>query len=191
VYAIWNLGTGCFNPFVNTYWAHMRLPVARIGLIFSGSQLAQVVCILLAPLVLRKWGVLTGTAAMMMATALALVGLATTPAAAGAVVLFISYTAVQYMSDPGINTLLMGRVREQERSGAAALMMLASFAAQFVSAPVAGASITRFGYPLVLVCGAGLAAIAAVAYGWLPREAPTRTVQPELLPASANDIAPN
>jgi len=119
----------------------------------------------------------SGTAAMQMATALALGGLAAGPAGWSAAAVYAVFMAFQYMSDPGINTLLMGRVREQERSGAAALMMLASFAAQFVASFVGGGAITRFGYPAVLACSAGLAAVAAVAFRSLLGE-------PRAIPAS-------
>jgi predicted MFS family arabinose efflux permease len=109
-------------------------------------------------------GLVNGTAAMLMATALALGGLASGPVGWAAAAVFMAYTACQWMTDPGINTLLMGRVREQERTGVAALMMLVSFAAQLVSSLVGGKSIAKFGYSAVLACAAGLAAVAAVAF---------------------------
>jgi len=168
VFALWNLATGMFNPFANTYFARLHVPVERIGLIFSGGQLAQVMALMLAPLVLRRLGMVSGTAAMLMATAAMLGALATGPAAGMAAGFFAAYMAFQYMTDPGINTLLMDRVREQERGGAVALMMLVSFGAQFVSSLAGGGSIARFGYPAVLACAAGVAAIAAVAFRWLP-----------------------
>jgi len=192
VFAIWNLATGSFNPFFNTYFAsHLHTPVERIGLIFSGSQLAQVVAILLAPLVLRGLGIVTGTAAMLLATAVALAGLAAGPAGWAAAGMFATYTAFQWMSEPGMNTLLMDRVRVQEQSGASALMMLVMFAAQFAASFAGGASIARFGYPVVLACAAGLAAVAALAFRWLPAEG-VRTAQPTAsLRVSAPDTAPD
>jgi MFS family permease len=192
VFAIWNLATGSFNPFFNTYFAgHLHTPVERIGLIFSGAQLAQVAAILLAPLVLRGLGIVTGTAAMLLATAVALAGLAAGPTGWAAAGMYAAYTAVQFMSEPGMNTLLMDRVREQERSGASALMMLVAFAAQFAASFAGGASIARFGYPAVLAAAAGLAAVAGLAFRWLPA-AGVRTRQPTaLLRASAADIAPD
>ena len=72
------------------------------------------------------------------------------------------------MSDPGINTLLMDRVREAERSGAAALMMLVSFGGQLAASWVGGGAITRYGYSAVLACSAILAAVAAVLFRSLP-----------------------
>jgi MFS family permease len=134
----------------------------------AGSQLAQVLALMLAPLVLRKMGLVSGTAAMLMATALAMGGLAAGPAGWAAAAVFMAYTSSQWMTDPGINTLLMDRVREQERSGAAALMMLVSFAAQLVASLAGGAAIAKFGYSAMLACAAVLAAVAAVAFRTLP-----------------------
>jgi MFS family permease len=168
VWAIWNLATGSFNPFFTTFFARLHTPVQRIGLIMSGSQLSQVVALMLAPLVLRKMGLVSGTAAMLMATALALGGLAAGPTGWAAAAVFMAYTSCQWMSDPGVNTLLMDRVREPERTGAAALMMLVSFAAQLVASLAGGAAIARFGYSAMLACGAGLAAVAAMAFRTLP-----------------------
>ena len=129
---------------------------------------------MLAPLVLRRLGVVSGTAAMLLATSLALAALAAGPVGWAAATLYCTYMAFQYMTDPGINTLLMGRVSEPERGGAAALMMLVSFAAQFVASLAGGAGIARFGYPAVLASGAALAAVAALAFRLLP-PAPLRT----------------
>ncbi len=168
VWAIWNLATGSFNPFFTTFFAHLHTPVERIGLIMSGSQLAQVLALMLAPLILRRLGLVSGTAAMLLATALALCGLAAGPTGWAAAAVFMSYTSSQWMSEPGVNTLLMDRVREQERTGASALMMLVAFAAQLVSSLAGGAAIAKFGYSAMLACAAGLAAIAAVAFRALP-----------------------
>jgi len=70
----------------------------------------------------------------------------------------------------------MDRVREQERAGAAALMMLVAFAAQLVASFVGGAAIARFGYSAMLACAAGLAAMAAVVFRTLPAGEPEATV---------------
>jgi predicted MFS family arabinose efflux permease len=105
--------------------------------------------------------------------------------------MFATYTAFQWMSEPGVNTLLMDRVREAERGGASALMMLVMFAAQFAASFVGGASIARFGYPVVLACAAALAAVAALAFRWLPAEG-VRISQPTALPrSSVADTAPD
>jgi predicted MFS family arabinose efflux permease len=127
-----------------------------------------VVALMLAPLILRRLGIVSGTAAMLMASALAMGGLAAGPIGWAAAAVFMAYTSCQWMTDPGINTLLMDRVREQERTGAAALMMLVSFGAQLVASFVGGKTIAQFGYSAMLACAAGLAAVAAVMFRALP-----------------------
>src|SRR5205823_3342136 len=57
-FAVWHLATGSFNPFNNVYFARLGFPVQQIGNLFSGSQLAQMVAMLLAPLVIRRAGLL-------------------------------------------------------------------------------------------------------------------------------------
>ena len=187
VWAVWNLATGAFNPFFTTFFAHLHTPVERIGLIMSGSQMAQVVALMLAPLILRRMGTVSGTAAMLMVTALAMGGLAAGPVGWAAAAVFMTYTSCQWMTDPGINTLLMDRVREQERTGASALMMLVSFAAQLVASFVGGKSIAQFGYSTMLACAAGLAALAAMLFRGLPAGAiaDTHAGEPAAIAADA------
>jgi MFS family permease len=189
VWAIWNLGTGAFNPFFATFFAHLHAPVQRIGLIMSGSQLAQVVALTLAPFILKRMGLVNGTAAMLLATALALGGLAAGPVGIAAAAVFMAYTSCQWMTDPGVNTLLMDSVHEQERTGAAALMMLVSFAAQLVASFAGGAAIAKFGYSSILACSAGLAAVAAAAFRTLPASSapsPVVATGPAVLDAGNN-----
>jgi len=78
--AVWGLVTGAFSPFFNVYFSqHFRMPVERIGAVFSVSQFSQVLAILAAPVVYRKFGLVAGIVYMQLATALALAGLAVLP----------------------------------------------------------------------------------------------------------------
>ena len=74
------------------------------------------------------------------------------------------YMAFQWMSEPGLNTLLMNQVDERERGGASALNYLVAFGAQAVAAFAAGLLIDRFGFGPVLGGAAALAAIAATTF---------------------------
>ena len=159
--AVWNLATGSFNPFANVYFAHMRFSAQRIGSIFSGSQVAQLAGVLMAPAILRKAGLGTGIVWMMAATAFGLAGLATQTAATAAVLAYGWYMAFQWMSEPGLAALLMSRVTERERGGASALNFMVAFGAQAVAALSAGRLLAHFGYGAVLAAAAILAACAA------------------------------
>jgi MFS family permease len=167
-FAIWHLATGAFNPFGNVYFARLKYPVQQIGNIFSTAQLVQVVTVLLAPLVIGRFGLVRGIVWMMAATALGLSGLAAQPSGAAAPLAFMAYMGCQWMSEPGLNTLLMNHVAERERSGASALNFLVAFSAQAVAAFAAGALLDRFGYGWVLAGAAVLGGLAAALFSRVP-----------------------
>lgn len=167
VLAVWNLATGAFNPFFNAFFArNLHLPVERIGALFSGGQLAQVVAILAAPMVLRRFGLAPGIAGMQLATGVALGCLAGSTAAPVAAAFYMAYVALQWMSEPGMYSLLMNRVKPGEQSGASALNFLVAFSSQALAASLAGLGYAHFGYPAVM----GLAAGGAMLAGWLFRK---------------------
>jgi MFS family permease len=151
---VWNLGTGVFNPFNNVFFVRMRMPLGRIGYVFSSSQLAQVAAILCAPFIFRKFGIIRAIWGMELATALGLFALAAAGGPVWAAGAYIGYMAFQYMSEPGMFTLLMDSVAPGERNRASALNFLVAFTGQAVAASVAGWMLARFGYPPVLVAGA-------------------------------------
>ncbi|MCC6390495.1 MAG: nucleotidyltransferase family protein [Bryobacterales bacterium] len=167
---LWGLATGAFNPFFNVFFTQsLRFSIERMGLIFSASQLAQVMAVLLAPLVFRRFGLVAGIALTQAATGLALAGLGSAaPAVAGW--LYALYASFQYMSEPGTYSLLMARVREEERNGASALNFVVLFGSQAIAAALAGAAITKVGYAPVLFTAAAMALLAALAFRCLPRE---------------------
>ncbi len=159
---IWNLGTGLFNPFRNVFFARqIHLSVEQIGYVFSWSQAAQVAAILLAPMALRRFGVTRAIAGMEFATAVTLLGLAAIISPASAAIVYCAFMAAQYMSEPGMFTLLMDGVKITERNSASALNFLVSFGGQAVAAALAGIALERFGYPPVLTAAAIICGMAA------------------------------
>jgi predicted MFS family arabinose efflux permease len=83
--------------------------------------------------------------------------------------------AFQWMDEPAMESLLMTRVQPHERSGAAALMYLAIYAAGAVTTPVAGQAITRLSYLPVMVTAAALLVAGGVLFGAL-LSAPAQSV---------------
>ena len=163
--AVWALVTGSFSPFFNVYFAqYLRMPVNRIGVVFSFSYVTQVVAILATPVIFRKFGLVTGIMYMQIATALSLGLLATAPGARSAAIIYTGFMAFQWMSEPGMETLLMNEISPTERSGASALNLLVISSAQAVVAVIAGASFARFGYPPVLAAIGIVALISAVLF---------------------------
>lgn len=160
--AVWSFATGLFAPLFNAYFSRrFSMPVDRIGMVFSVAQVAQAVAMFAAPLVLKRFGLSRGVAAMQVATALSLIILAPANVAIFASVMYAAYLSFQYMSEPGIYASLMNRVSPGQRSGASALNFLVFFSGQAIAASVAGACITRYGYPPLLTGAAILAAVAA------------------------------
>ena len=90
----------------------LRIRANRI--VFSAGQLFQIAAILLAPVVIRKFGEAGGIAAMQVATALMLALLALGPIQIASVA-YIGYVSFQYMSEPGLFSLLMNRVSPGEQ----------------------------------------------------------------------------
>jgi MFS family permease len=168
-FAVWNLATGSFNPFFNAYFARLGYGAARIGTAFSTAQLAQIATVLVAPLVFRKAGLVNGIAWMMAATAAGLACLAARPAGA-AIAAYVGYMAFQWMSEPGLSTLLMSGVEERERGSAAAMNYLVMFGAQGLAALVGGAVVSKFGYGAALAGSAALALLSAALFQGLLRE---------------------
>jgi predicted MFS family arabinose efflux permease len=173
--ALWTLAAGAFVPFAQVFLmrqAHLTLP--RIGQAFSVGQIAQVGAILLAPVVFRRCGLVAGIAYTQAASGVALVGLAAAQGPNVAVVLYVGFIAIHWMSGPGIYSLLMGRVAQGARSTASAANNLTSTLCQSIASAVAGAAYVRFGYPAVLQALAFMALLSsAVFLVWL-RENPGR-----------------
>lgn len=163
-YALWHLGTGAFNPFANVYFQRLKFPVERIGNLFSGTQMLQVATVLMAPAFIRRAGLVRAIVWMMAATALGLGGLAAQPSHPAAMAAFGWYMSFQWMSEPGLNSLLMNNVAAREQSGASSLNYLVAFAAQAAAAFAAGPLMTHLGYGPVLGGAAALALTAAVLF---------------------------
>lgn len=160
--AVWSLGTGVFNPFFSAFFERLHMPVERIGLVFSLSQLGQALAILAAPLVFRATGLIRGISRMQLLSAATLACLAASGGPGMAALAYGAYMVVQNMSEPGMFQYLMDRVPGSQRSGVSALYFLVSSSTQAIAAVVSGVLLRRFGYPPVLLLAAVLCAVAGV-----------------------------
>jgi hypothetical protein len=82
-----------------------------------------------------------------------------------AVALYLSFSALQWMSSPGLYNLLMSRTPERERSTAAAMTLFCNALFQSGATALAGLLFTQFGYPRVLVGIAVFALLDALLFG--------------------------
>jgi len=171
--AVWSLAVGAFNPFFNAYFARrLGASAASIGSVYSFGQLAQVAAVLLAPMLLRRLGLVRGTAAMQIAAGGLLAALAAMPELGPAALCYAGYMAAQYMTEPGLYSMLMSRVPPHQRAGASALNFTAIFSANALAAAAAGWAFTRFGYPPVMAAAGGLAVAAGLLLARLLRAHP-------------------
>jgi len=163
--AVWALVTGSFPPFANVYFVHhLNFSLQKVGLVFSVSQLVQFLGVLAAPLLFRFTGLVRGVTLTQVATAAALASLALTHHGPPAVWLYAAYMATQYMSEPGIYSLLMDQIPPGERSSASASTFFVTSACQALASAATGAAIVRFGYPGVLLAIALLALAATIMF---------------------------
>jgi MFS family permease len=160
--AVWTLAVGAFEPFFNAYFAqHFHMPLQEIGSLFSYAQLSQVLAIMASPILFRKVGVVDGIVYVQIAAAIALGVLAMCTRAPMAAVVYVGYTALQWMTEPGMMLLLMNRVAPEERTGASALSFLVMNIAGALATALAGASFLKFGYPSVLMVISVVGLVAA------------------------------
>jgi MFS family permease len=160
--AVWTLAVGAFEPFFNAYFAqHFHMPLQEIGSLFSYAQLSQVLAIMASPILFRKVGVVDGIVYVQIAAAIALGALAMCTRAPVAAVVYVGYTSLQWMTEPGMMLLLMNRVAPEERTGASALSFLVMNMAGALATALAGASFAKFGYPFVLTVVSVVGLIAA------------------------------
>jgi len=161
--AVWTMVTGSLSPLANVYFSqYLRMPLQRIGEVFSFASLFQVSAVLIAPFLFRKLGLVPAIAGTQFATAVLLACLAATSAATYAPFIYIGYSGLLWMSEPALFSLLMTHVTPSEQAGASALNFLVISVTQAIAVGLAGASFTRFGYPAVLYAMAGVAFIAAL-----------------------------
>jgi MFS family permease len=178
-FMIWNIVLGSFAPFAPVYLQrHLGSSLQHIGIIFSLSQLAQFSAVLLAPLLYRKSGRVAGVAFAQLCTGIALVCVAAAGNAGIAIGCYLGFSALQWMSGPGIYSLLMENVPDEERSTASAFQNISGALCQAATAAVTGYCIVRFGYATVLYGNAGAAGIAAILFfGFLHRSRLTETTE--------------
>jgi predicted MFS family arabinose efflux permease len=178
--ALWSSLLGAFIPFAAVYFARQRhVSLAHVGLIFSASQIAQLIAGLLVPLVERSLGMMKGILVFQLATGvlLALTGLSSEPS--WCIVFFCAYSAAQWICSPAMYTLLMNNMAEDDRAGASALIMFSNSLLTAVATSATGILLMRFGYPAVMVAMAALVCLLAITFHWLiPERSPAPSPAP-------------
>ena len=162
--AAWSFGLGVVSPFLSVYLTkNMHLALPQIGNMFSLSQFLQMLSVLAAPRIFRRYGTLSTVTLSQVATSISLLGFASFLAGPWMILSFSTYSLFQYMNEPGVYTLLMNNVGPEEQSSAAAWNFFVICAAQSAAALIAGVLIARLGYSTILSLAAALMAVSGVA----------------------------
>jgi MFS family permease len=178
--AVWGLVTGSFSPFATVFFAqHLRMALPEIGNAFSISQVVQVAAVLVAPVLMRRFGLVGGIVSTQLVAASLLLALAVTAHPATAITAYVGFTAFQWMNEPGLYSLLMGLVSADERSGASSYNSFVMSASQALAATLAGGAFARYGYPFALRGIAVIALVAAMLF-WRMRDQPEMVQTREL-----------
>jgi MFS family permease len=160
VMALWCAVLAAFTPFANIYLSRsLHVPMEQVGLAFSLVQVIQLGMVLLVPMVSRMLGLVKGIVAMQAAAAVVLGCMAGVTNPQLAVVLYLVFSAAQWMSTPALYNFLMNETPDADRSTAAAMTLFSNSLAGSVATAGAGILFMKFGYPPVLM-GIALAALA-------------------------------
>jgi sugar phosphate permease len=103
-----------------------------------------------------------GIVIIQVTTGLLLGALALTHNVRLAIELYLVFSAVQWMSSPGLYSLLMSRTPDSERGTAAAMTLFCSAVVSSAATAGSGALLVRVGYPPVLLTIATLAVTVAL-----------------------------
>lgn len=162
--AVWSFALGLLAPFLSIYMTkNLHLELTQIGSMFSLSQFLQMLSVLAAPRIFRRFGILPAVTFSQLATSISLAAFSTFSAGSWMLASYAAYSLFQYMNEPGIYTLLMNGVAPEEQSSASAWNFFVICAAQSVAALIAGMLLPRIGYPAVLCSAAALMGVSAVA----------------------------
>jgi predicted MFS family arabinose efflux permease len=137
----------------------------------------------------RRFGLVTAMAGAQVLIALLLAGLAGTSAVVPASILYVAYTGLLWMSEPGLFTLLMSRVSPAEQAGASALNFLVISLGQAGAVAAAGASFVRFGYPRALLAMAVIALGSSFLFHRLLGARPMAAADAKSLPLRSHEPA--
>ena len=163
--AVWNLAIGAFAPFANLYLSGvLHVALTRIGLIFSTSQLLQVLGVSAAPFLYRVLGKTRGIGAMQIATACALLMLGRTRQIPVAIATYLLLMCFQYTCSPGIYSLSMDRTDPHLQPTVSAWQNLITSISLAIAAAMGGAVVAHSGYTVLLTGAAMFATIAAVGF---------------------------
>jgi len=165
VLTLWSLFVGSFAPFFNVFF-HRRFSqsLEGIGVIFSLSQICQLLAVLSMPWLMARLGHVRAIASMQMLAAVFLPVLLLTSKVQVAGLIYLTYLSFQVMSEPALENFIMGSVLAEERSLVSSLRYMTLFLMQALSVWASGFAIARFGYSRLLVTLAVIGMSASLSF---------------------------
>lgn len=165
--ALWTSLLAAITTFAPVYFTRQRhVALAHVGLIFSASQLAQLLGGLLVPFAECALGIRKAIFVSQLATGILLALTVLSPGTAGCVIFFCAYSGVQWICSPAMYTLLMNNTAEADRAGASALVMFGNSLVTAAGTSSVGILLLHFGYSSVIPAIALLMAVLALAFQW-------------------------
>ncbi|HEY1578323.1 MAG TPA: MFS transporter [Terracidiphilus sp.] len=162
-FALWSIVSGSFIPFAPIFFQkNLGMSLQKVGMIFSASQLAQFCAVLIAPLLYRRVGSVSGIVSVQVAAAASIFALGFCHNTSLAIACYLVFTALQFSTGPGFYGLLMSRVPEADRSSASGAQNVTGALSQTASAALTGTLILHDGYGLIFKSSAVLSLFAAV-----------------------------
>jgi MFS family permease len=177
--ALWSAVLASFASFSNVYLVQVQhVSMAQVGIVFSVAQVLQLCAGIVAPEIFRIVGLLRGVVVTQIATAMLIGGLAISHRAPTAIVLYLCFSTTQWMSSPGLYSLLMNCTPQSERSMASSMTIFCNSLLQAGATALAGDALVRFGYTRVLVAFmvGGLSAAAMFAFVVAPDAREHKTI---------------
>ena len=186
--ALWNALLGAFTPFAAVYFAGQRhLSLAHVGLIFSASQIAQLMGGLLVPIVERSLGMLKGILVFQIATGILLALTAASTRPMGCVIFFCGYSAASWICSPAMYTLLMNKVADEDRASASSLIMFSNSLLTAGATSGLGILLLHLGYPAVMMGIGAIECLLAITLRWIVAEPPAAVAVSAAIHADSMD----
>jgi len=165
VLTLWSFFVGSFSPFFNVFF-HRRFnqSLGGIGIIFSLSQVCQLLAVLSMPWLVKRVGRVQAIASMQMLAAVFLPVLLLTSKVQVAGLIYLTYLSFQVMSEPALENFIMDSVVPDQRSFLSSLRYMTLFLMQALSVWASGLAIVRFGYSQLLLILAVVGISASLAF---------------------------
>lgn len=166
--ALWSAVAASFAPFASIYFVRIyQVPLGKLGLIFSAAQVVQLLAGIAAPELYRRVGRVNGIVVTQSIAALAFGLLAASSSGTKAISVYLVLSASQWMSSPGLYSLLMDSVPDNLRSSASSMTIFCNSLLQAAASALVGICFVRYGYSHVLIALMLVAGAAAAMFKWL------------------------